>query len=64
MSPDAIDDDNLIAEFAKVPTFARDKRKKPVATQPAAPQTSAPGAAAPGLDNNGAYTIAFDPEEF
>lgn len=63
MSPDAIDDDNLIAEFAKVPTFARDKRKKPMAT-PQAPQAPAKGPAAPTPDSNGAYTIAFDPEEF
>ena len=57
-----LDDDAAIENFAKTPTFARDKRLKPVATPPAA----APAAAAPAADDalTGPNVISFSSDDF
>lgn len=60
LDPDNLDDDTVIEEFEKVPTFARDKRSK----MGVAPQRTAPASteSAPSDDELN-FDIRFDPDE-
>lgn len=62
MTPEALDDDSLIAEFEKVPTFARNKRSK--VAMPHKQSAPEPAAEAPEptrqSGQSGAFSITFD----
>lgn len=60
LSPDTLDDDAVINEFEKVPTFARAGRAKLTTTiKPSAPEP----VSRPAEPESGAQRIMFDPED-